>query len=25
VVFLTSVVFCALGSVCFWLAGRRAP
>lgn len=25
VVFLTSVVFCALGSACFWLAGRRAP
>ena len=25
VVFLTSIVFCALGSACFWLAGRRAP
>ena len=24
VVFLTSVVFCAVGSACFWLAGRRA-
>jgi len=24
-VFLTSVVFCALGSTCFWLARRRAP
>ena len=25
VVFLTSMVFCAVGSACFWLAGRRAP
>jgi cyanate permease len=25
VVFLTSVVFCAVGSACFWLAGRRSP
>ncbi len=25
VVFLSSVVFCILGSACFWLAGRRAP
>jgi MFS family permease len=25
VVFLASVVFCALGSTCFWLAGRRTP
>jgi MFS family permease len=25
VVFLASVIFCALGSTCFWLAGRRAP
>ena len=25
IVFLASVVFCALGSACFWLAGRRAP
>src|SRR5438552_4299788 len=24
-VFLASVVFCALGSTCFWLAPRRAP
>ena len=24
VVFLTSVLFCAVGSACFWLAGRRA-
>jgi MFS family permease len=24
VVFLTSVLFCAVGSTCFWLAGRRA-
>jgi len=25
VVFLASVIFCALGSTCFWLASRRAP
>jgi MFS family permease len=25
VVFLTSMMFCVLGSACFWLAGRRAP
>jgi MFS family permease len=25
VVFLASVVFCVLGSACFWLTGRRAP
>ena len=25
VVFLASVLFCVLGSACFWLAGRRAP
>ena len=25
VVFLTSMVFCAVGSGCFWLAGRRSP
>jgi MFS family permease len=25
IVFLASVVFCALGSTCFWLARRRAP
>jgi len=25
VVFLASVISCALGSTCFWLAGRRAP
>ncbi len=25
VVFLSSVVFCALGSACFWLAQRRVP
>jgi len=25
VVFLTSIVFCALGSASFWLARRRAP
>ena len=25
VVFLASVIFCALGSTCFWLARRRAP
>jgi MFS family permease len=25
VVFLSSVVFCALGSTCFWVAGRRVP
>ncbi len=25
VVFLASVVFCALGSTCFWLARRRVP
>jgi len=24
-VFVTSIVFCALGSSCFWLAQRRAP
>src|SRR5262249_33075364 len=24
VVFLTSMLFCAAGSACFWLAGRRA-
>jgi len=24
-VFLASIVFCALGSACFWLAARRAP
>jgi len=24
-VFLTSVIFCALGATCFWLARRRAP
>jgi MFS family permease len=25
IVFLTSMVFCAVGSACFWLAGRRSP
>jgi hypothetical protein len=25
VVFLASVVFCVLGSACFWLASRRVP
>lgn len=25
VVFLASIAFCALGSTCFWLAGRRVP
>jgi MFS family permease len=25
IVFLSSVVFCALGSTCFWVAGRRTP
>jgi MFS family permease len=25
VVFLVSVVFCVLGSACFWLASRRVP
>jgi MFS family permease len=25
VVFLTSMMFCVLGSACFWLGGRRAP
>ena len=25
IVFLASMMFCALGSACFWLAGRRAP
>ena len=25
VVFITSVVFCGVGSACFWLARRRTP
>jgi cyanate permease len=25
IAFASSVVFCAVGAVCFWLAARRAP